>query len=210
MRSLLVIMLSVLPFISLAEETYPTKKSNRIEWFLSPRLNLNITGNWKSLRPIDNLEMSYGGGIGAGFRLNLKSDLFIDTDVSICYDNISISEPNVFSGTLNANCWTLPIHISLGYPFKIDEEIDILPLASIGSYYCLSNKIDSYNDSKLADLKWNRLNLSWGIGCALGFFSKYEIDIIGYFGLSRLINKNLNPDIYDNKVRLSFKYFFYM
>lgn len=53
----------------------------------------------------------------------------------------------------------------------------------------------------------NNLNMSWGIGCGLRFYEKYEIDIIGYFGLLHMITQK-DTELYDNKIRMSFKYFF--
>ncbi len=182
-----------------AMSTYP-----RISWAVMPQFNLNMPGNWKTLKSTD-VSMTYGGGVGVNCKIQLKSDWFINAGFSVCYDILHIIESYISLKPVNLERWSTPVSISLGHSFRLFEDMDIVPLAGAEAAYCFSNKI-KFTDG-MDDYKWNRFNISWGIGCGLEFCNKYEIDMMGYFGLSHLIRRT-NFDLYDNKVRMSFKYFF--
>lgn len=193
------------PSIMRAEDTGNAIKRSRISWALMPQFNLNIPGNWKTFKPYDKTNISYGGGIGCACRIQLKGNWFIDGDVSICYDNLHISASKVIPHAISLERLSVPISISIEHSFGISDEMDILPLTGIEGSYCFSNKVSDSID--MPDFNWNHLNLSWGIGCGLCFYDKYEIDIIGYFGLLHMISQS-DIDLYANKIRMSFKYFF--
>lgn len=202
---LLIAIFLIYPSIIKADDTENSIKRNRISWALMPQFNLNTPGNWKSFKPYDKTNISYGGGIGCACRIQLKGNWLIDAGTSICYDNYHISASNVMPHAIGLERWTVPISTSIGHSFVISDEKDILPLAGIEVSYCFSNKISDSFD--MPDFNCNRLNLSWGIGCGLRFYEKYEIDIIGYFGLLHMITQK-DTELYDNKIRMSFKYFF--
>ncbi len=203
-RPLLIVVLVCSPSFMRAHEPDAISSFPRISWAIMPQLNLNMLGNWKTLKSND-VKISYGGGIGINCKILLKSDWLINTGVSICFDNLHISESYISPGSVNLERWTAPVSISLGHSFSILEDVNIIPLVSAEAAYCFSNKIKVTDD--MDDCKWNRFNISWGIGCGLEFDHKYEIDFLGYFGLLHLI-RQFNTDVYDNKVRVSFKYFF--
>ncbi len=187
-----------------ADETDAISTYHRISWAIMPQLNLNMPGNWKSMKSTD-VSMTYGGGVGINCKIQLKSDWLINTGVSVCYDQLHISESSISQNAVKLERWSAPISISFGHSFRLFEDVNIVPLAGAEAAYCFSNKIkvtegmDAY--------KCNLFNISWGIGCGLELFNKYEIDMIGYFGLPHLI-KLSNIDLYNNKVNISLKYFF--
>lgn len=204
-RSFLMILLLTFPFVIRGDETNSMSNRNRISWAIMPQFNLNLPGNWKTFRPNDKTNISYGGGIGGGCRIQFKSNWLVDAGVSICYDKLHISESKISTHALCLERWSVPLSISLGHSFDISDEMDIIPLAGIESSYCFSNKVSECID--LPDFNWNQLNVSWGIGCGLGFNDNYEIAAVGYFGLPHMIRQS-NTGLYDNKVRITFKYFF--
>ncbi len=187
-----------------ADEIDSISKNHRISWAVMPQLNLNMPGNWKTLKSTD-VSMTYGGGIGVNCKIQLKSDWLIHTGISVCYDQLHISESYISPHAVNLERWSAPISISFGHSFRLFEDVNIVPLASAEAAYCFSSKINVRNS--IDDFKWNNFNISWGIGCGLELYNKYEIDFIGYFGLPHLIRRT-NIDLYDNKVRMLFKYFF--
>jgi len=187
-----------------ADEPDAISTYHRISWAVMPQLNLNMPGNWKTLKSHD-VSMTYGGGIGINCKIQLKSDWLINAGVSIYYDQLHIFESSISPNAVNLERWSAPVAISFGHSFRLFEDVNIVPLASAEAAYCFSNKINVTND--MDDYKWNRFNISWGIGCGLELNNKYEIDMIGYFGLPHLISQS-KIDLYDNKVRMSFKYFF--
>ncbi len=203
-RYLLIAMLASSSSQMKADEPEDMSTFSRISWAIMPQLNLNMPGNWKTLKSSD-VTMSYGGGVGINCKIQIKSDWLINTGVSVYYDKLHISESYLSLYAVNLERWSAPVSISLGHSFSIFDDVNIVPLISAEASYCFSNKINVRNG--LDDYKWNRFNMSWGIGCGLEFYNKYEIDMIGYFGLPHLIRRT-NIDLYDNKVRMSFKYFF--
>ncbi len=203
-RCLLMALFLVFPSFVRAEETDVKTKDTQITWAIMPQLNLNMPGNWKTLKSTDS-NISYGGGLGINCGIKLKYDWLINTGFSICYDNLHISESYISAHPIDLERWSAPLSISLGHSFIIFDEVEIIPLASVEASYCFSNKISDRNDMHVYN--WNPFNISWGIGCGLGLNDKYEIDIVGYFGLPHLIRQS-NNNLYDNKVRMSFKYYF--
>ena len=204
-RCILMIMLLAFTSVLRGEETNAFTKHFRIVWAVMPQFDLNLPGNWKTFKPYDKSSISYGGGIGGGCRIQFKSDWLVDVGVSICYDKLHIFESEISSRAISLERWSAPLSISFGHSFGISDDMDIIPLAGIEGSYCFSNKV---NDNNSMDaFKWNQLNFSWGIGCGLGFDDNYEIDIVGYFGLPHMMSQS-KTNLYDNKVRMSFKYFF--
>lgn len=200
----LIAMCLVYPSIMRAEDTNTFKKDSRISWAVMPRFNLNIPGNWKTLKPAEEIKINYGGGIGVSGRIQLKSDWLIESGASICYDNLQITSSELSQHTLHLSKWSIPVSICLGHSFKIDDEMDLVPLAGVEASYSFSNKINESTDTYV--YKCNCFNISWGIGCGICLNDRYEIDIIGYFGLVNII-RHLNTDISENKVCMSFKYY---
>ena len=202
---LLMAILLVYPKIIRAEVPNTIKKYSRISWAVMPQFNINLPGNWKTLKPSEEIKMNYGGGFGVSGRMQLKSDWLIESGVSICYDNLQISSSKLSQHTFQLSKWSVPISISLGHSFKIDEGRNLVPLAGFEASYSFSNKINEISDMNV--YKWNCFNISWGIGCGLLFSDRYEIDVIGYFGLVNII-RHSKIDLTDNKIRMSFKYYF--
>lgn len=205
MRRLVMALLVAFPLFMLAEVPDDSLKSSRNSWYLLTQLNLNIPGNWKSLHSSDEISMSYGGGIGIGHRIHLKYDIIIDANLSICYDKLNTSSFFIHSSDSYLKRWTVPLSFSAGYPFELMDDIKIIPFASVETTYCFSNKANI--DNKPSKYCYNDFNISWGIGCGLCLYDKFGIDFLGYFGLANLTNQSIT-NIYDNKVRMSFKYFF--
>ena len=202
---LLMAILLAYPTIIRAEDINTIKNDSRISWAVMPQFNLNLPGNWKTLKPDEEIKINYGGGIGVSGRIQFKSDWLIESGVSICYDNLQITSSKLSQHTFQLNKWSVPISISLGHSFKIDEERNLVPLAGFEASYSFSNKINEISDINV--YKWNCFNISWGIGCGLLFSDQYEIDVIGYFGLMNII-RHSKIDLTDNKICMSFKYYF--
>ena len=202
---LLMAILLVYPITIRAEVTNTIKKDSRISWAVMPQFNINLPGNWKTLKSSEEIIMNYGGGIGVSGRMQLKSDWLIESGVSICYDILQISSSKLSQHTLQLSKWSIPISISLGHSFKIDEGRDLVPLVGFEASYSFSNKNKESSDMNVYE--WNCFNISWGIGCGLCLSDRYEIDVIGYFGLVNIIRFS-KIDLTDNKIRMSFKYYF--
>ena len=202
---ILMAILMAYPSIIRAEDTDAIKKDIRISWAVMPQFDLNLPGNWKTLKPAEEIKMTYGGGIGVSGRIQLKSDWLIESGVSICYDNLQITSSKLSQDTFQLSKWSIPISLSLGHSFKIDDEMGIVPLAGIEASYSLNNKVNESSDMNV--YKWNRYNFSWGIGCGLCLGDRYEIDVMGYFGLVNIISHS-KTDLTDNRIRMSFKYYF--
>ena len=202
---LLMAMLLAYPSIIRAEDTNSIKKDSRISWSVMPQFDINLPGNWKTLKPSEEIKINYGGGIGVCCKTQLKSDWLIESGVSICYDNLQISSSKLSQHTLQLSKWAIPISISLGHSFKIDEGRDLVPLAGFEASYSFSNKNKESSDMNV--YKWNYFNISWGIGCGICLNDRYEIDVIGYFGLVNIM-RHSKTDLTDNKIRMSFKYYF--
>lgn len=198
-------MLLAYPTIIRAEDSNTIKKDSRISWAVMPQFNLNLPGNWKTLKSAEEIKINYGGGIGVSGRIQLKSDWLIESGVSICYDNLQITSSKLSQHPFQISRWSIPVSISLGHSFKIDDGRELVPLAGFEASYSFSNKINEISDIYV--YKWNCFNISWGIGCGLLFSDRYEIDVIGYFGLVNII-RHSKIDITDNKIRMSFKYYF--
>ena len=197
-------MLLVYPTIIMAEDTNTIKKDSRISWAVMPQFDINLPGNWKTLKPAEEIKMNYGGGIGVSGRIQLKSDWLIESGVSISYDNLEITSSRLSQHPFQLSKWSIPISVSLGHSFQIDEGLDLIPLAGFEASYSFSNKTNESSDMNV--YKWNRFNISWGIGCGLFISDRYEIDVIGYFGLVNII-RHSKIDLTDNKIRMSFKYY---
>lgn len=90
--------------------------------------------------------------------------------------------------------WAVPLSVTLGYPFKLTEDKDIVPLVGQELSYGFCHKYYRPNEIN----EYNHFNFSWGVGCGPSFSNKYEIDVIGYFGLSNFI-KQANMYTYHNK-----------
>lgn len=204
-RYFLVMVLLAFSSVIKGEKIDAMTKHIQFSWAVMPQFNINLPGNWKILGPYDKNNMSFGGGIGGECRIQLKSDWLIDAGISICYDKLHISASKITPYTIYLERWTIPLSVSIGHSFGIDEEVDVIPLAGVEASYCFSSKVYPSNDPYRYN--WNRLNISWGIGCGLCLSDKYEIDIVGYLGLPQMIRQS-NTDLYDNKLRMSFKYFF--
>lgn len=50
----------VYPSIMRVEDTNTFKKDRRISWAVRPHFNLNIPGNWKTLKPVEEIKINYG------------------------------------------------------------------------------------------------------------------------------------------------------
>lgn len=202
MRTLLIFIVLLTPLFMKSEEKDATKDV-RISWAICPKLNMNIPGNWKSFDPIKEDVITYGGGIGTNCRIPLNFNMIIDADFSIIYDNFHIPKSDNSFKFLKLERWSLPISISLGYSVAITEDMNIEPLIGAEISYYLKNKV--YNKD-LSDYEWNRLNVCWCMGCGFIINNKFGIDLRGCFGLSRVL-KIHNANLYNNKVRISIKYF---
>lgn len=205
MRLLAITLLVAFPLFMLAEVPDDSLKSSRKSWYLLAQLNLDIPGNWKTLQSTDEFNMTYGGGIGVGYRIHLKHDIIIDSNLSFCYDKLDTTSFYIPPCDSYLERWSVPLSLSLGYAIELIDNINITPLVGIEITYCFSNKATIEN--KLSNYCYNDFNTSWGIGCGLCLLNKFGIDFTGYFGLANLTSQP-KTNIYDNKVRMAFKYFF--
>ena len=118
-RGILMILLLTFPSVLRGDEAHAFTKHFRIAWSVMPQFDLNLPGNWKSLRPYEKSNISYGGGTGGGCRILFNSDWLIDAGLSICYDNLHISESEISAGTISLERWSAPLAISFGHQSHI-------------------------------------------------------------------------------------------
>lgn len=203
MRQLVLAFISAFPLFMIAEEIDATSKIRKNSWAFMPIFNINIPGNWKTLHATKEPVFSYGAGLGLNYRIFLKFDIFIDANLSFCYDSIDMSSFTISDSDFFLHRWSVPLSVNLGYPFKLTEDKDIVPLVGQEFSYGFCHKY--YRPKEINE--YNHFNFSWGFGCGLRFYDKYEIDVMGYFGLFNFI-KQTNMNTYDNKIRMSLKYFF--
>lgn len=199
MRRLLFCIVFLFPLLCYGQENGP---GLNIKWGVQSSFDINMPGNWTSFSK-SHINMSYGGSVGGLMNFSWPSAWYVESGVSLNFDDLKLSEDAEWSR------FSMSLPIVAGHKFDVMDRLIIAPLAGCElSCGLADHRFKTHNDLPDGNYELNRFNVAWGIGFEI-FRDNFAIGVMSYLGLLEMSKpKYRGSTYYDNKSKVSLKYYF--
>lgn len=204
MRYVLLCILLLFPFVGKARER---TVGEVVRWGVKPSFNINIPGGWTS----KDVTISYGCGIGGVCNVSWLSNWYLEPGVSFDVNDIKFNTSDATGSEISLTRCSVSASLTGGYLLEITDLLNISPLVGVEFSYFFSNHTSDVPDNPAENIDdmLKPVNFSCGFGCDI-IRDNISIGIIGYFGMIYMKKRNfpLSSEIFDNRVKVSVKYYF--